>query len=216
MYRIDAQVTRLARIRRPSPPARSPSWGRAAQVPVDVIGAGHNRDVRLAVAPWKARLGATSTLTRAPCALNVLLFMIVFILQSGTVAASSSDSPCVRNASTIGTGCRFTSIPSTGMLELDEVGISMDGRGSVFENIFVERLWRTVEYEEIPLRDHHRTAGLHAGLSRNFRYYKEDRPCPALQFHTPTACAAGVHNIDYIPMDQRNGDFLRDFGRSPP
>jgi len=51
-------------------------------------------------------------------------------------------------------GCQFTSAPFTGVLEAHEVRISMDGRGRVFDNIFVERLWRTIKYEDIYLRDY--------------------------------------------------------------
>jgi putative transposase len=49
-------------------------------------------------------------------------------------------------------GCQFTSAPFTGVLQAHEVRISMDGRGRVFDNIFVERLWRTVKYEDIYLQ----------------------------------------------------------------
>jgi putative transposase len=66
-------------------------------------------------------------------------------------------------------GCQFTRVPFTGVLEAHEVRISMDARGRVFDNIFVERLWRRVKYEDI--RDYGSVAELDAGLARYFRFY---------------------------------------------
>jgi putative transposase len=84
-------------------------------------------------------------------------------------------------------GCQFTSAPFTGVLEAHEVRISMDGRGRVFDNIFVERLWRTVKYEDIYLRDYSSVAELDAGLARYFRFYNDERPHQSLGYRTPAA-----------------------------
>lgn len=88
-------------------------------------------------------------------------------------------------------GCQFTSAPFTGVLEAHGVRISMDGRGRVFDNIFVERLWRTVKYEDIYLRDYDSVAELDAGLARYFRFYNEERPHQSLGYRTPAA----VHGV---------------------
>jgi putative transposase len=84
-------------------------------------------------------------------------------------------------------GCQFPSAPFTGVLEAHRVRISMDGRGRVFDNIFVERLWRTLKYEDIYLRDYGSVGELDAGLVRYFRFYNEERPHQSLGYRTPAA-----------------------------
>jgi putative transposase len=74
----------------------------------------------------------------------------------------------------------------------------MDGRGRVFDNIFVERLWRTVKYEDIYLRDYGSVAELDAGLARYFRFYNQERPHQSLGYRTPAA-VHGVVNFDHRP-----------------
>ncbi len=66
-------------------------------------------------------------------------------------------------------GSPFTSPQYTGLLEAAGVQISMDGKGRALENIFVERLWRTVKYEDIYLRDYATPRAVRVGLSRFFR-----------------------------------------------
>jgi putative transposase len=61
----------------------------------------------------------------------------------------------------------------------------MDGRGRVFDNIFIERLWRTVKYEDIYLQDYRNGWELEQGLTRYFRFYNTDRPHQALGYCTP-------------------------------
>ncbi len=82
-------------------------------------------------------------------------------------------------------GCQFTSVAFTARLEAAGVQISMDGRGRVFDNIFIERLWRTVKYEYIYLSDHRDGADLERGLTTYFRFYNTDRPHQALDYRTP-------------------------------
>jgi putative transposase len=74
----------------------------------------------------------------------------------------------------------------------------MDGRGRVFDNIFVERLWRTVKYEDIYLRDYGSVAELDAGLARYFRFYNQERPHQSLGYRAPAA-VHGVVNFDHRP-----------------
>jgi putative transposase len=82
-------------------------------------------------------------------------------------------------------GSQFTSEDFTGRLESAGVRISMDGRGRVMDNIFVERLWRTVKYEDIYLRDYADGIAARSGLNRYFRFYNMERPHQALGKHTP-------------------------------
>ena len=85
-------------------------------------------------------------------------------------------------------GSQFTSEPFTGALSKAGVRISMDGRGRALDNVFIERLWRSVKYEDVYLRDYAHGHDLHAGLTRYFRFYNRERPHSALQNRTPAAC----------------------------
>ena len=61
----------------------------------------------------------------------------------------------------------------------------MDGRGRVFDNIFIERLWRTVKYEDIYLRDYSAVVELERGLAQYFQFYNNERPHQSLDYRTP-------------------------------
>jgi len=82
-------------------------------------------------------------------------------------------------------GVQFTSHSFTERLESAEVKISMDGRGRVFDNIFIERLWRTVKYEDIYLRNYSAVIELEQGLDRYFQFYNNERPHQSLGYKTP-------------------------------
>ncbi len=73
-------------------------------------------------------------------------------------------------------GCQFTSLEWTERLDELGVKISMDGRGRWMDNVFIERLWRSVKYEEIYLREHATIPELHKGLDRWFERYNTWRP----------------------------------------
>lgn len=68
------------------------------------------------------------------------------------------------------------------------VAISMDGKGRWIDNVFIERLWRSVKYEDVYLRDYADGHALRAGLARYFRFYNHERPHSALQNTTPAHC----------------------------
>lgn len=82
-------------------------------------------------------------------------------------------------------GCQFTSAEFTGMLKRHDVRISMDGRGRAFDNIFVERLWRTVKYEDIYPRGYSSVSAVQLGLKDYFRFYNEKRFHQSLGYRTP-------------------------------
>jgi putative transposase len=84
-------------------------------------------------------------------------------------------------------GAQFTSAAFTGRLETAGIAISMDGRGRALDNAFVERLWRSVKYEEIYLKEHATVASLTAGLNAYFQFYCHQRPHQALGNRTPAA-----------------------------
>ena len=85
-------------------------------------------------------------------------------------------------------GSQFTSEEFTGTLANAGVRISMDGRGRALDNVFIERLWRSVKYEDIYLRDYADGHDLHAGLMRYMRFYNHQRPHSALNNRTPAYC----------------------------
>jgi len=74
----------------------------------------------------------------------------------------------------------------TGVLKREDVAISMDGRGRAFDNIFVERLWRTVKYEDIYLKGYADLSAVTLGLTEYFPFYNEERPHMALANETPS------------------------------
>jgi putative transposase len=82
-------------------------------------------------------------------------------------------------------GSQFTSEEFTGRLRAAGITISMDGRGRALDNVFVERLWRTVKYEEVYLRDYADLADALAHLTRYFRFYNRERLHQALGYRTP-------------------------------
>jgi len=84
-------------------------------------------------------------------------------------------------------GSQFTSHVFTGRLEAAGVRMSMDGRGRVFDNIFVERLWRTVKYEEVYLHEYGSGQAAWQGLDRYFQFYNHERLHQALNYQTPAA-----------------------------
>lgn len=82
-------------------------------------------------------------------------------------------------------GCQFTAIAFTTALLQHGIRISMDGRGRALDNIFVERLWRTLKYEDIYLKRYANVPELLAGLMAYFVFYNSERPHQALRYCTP-------------------------------
>jgi putative transposase len=88
-------------------------------------------------------------------------------------------------------GAQFTSEEFTGMLEKHGIRISMDGRGSYNDNLFIERLWRTVKYEEVYLKAYEDGPEARAGLGDFFSFYDDDRLHQALKYRTPSSVFYG-------------------------
>jgi len=82
-------------------------------------------------------------------------------------------------------GAQFTARAFTARLEAVGVRVSMDGRGRCLDNVFVERLWRTVKYEDLYLRGYETVPELLAGLGRYFAFYNEGRLHQSLGYRTP-------------------------------
>ena len=89
-------------------------------------------------------------------------------------------------------GVQFTAEAWISRLESAEVAVSMDGRGRCLDNVFVERLWRSVKYEDVYLRGYEAVPALEEGLGRYFAFYNEERLHQALDYQTPAAVYRGV------------------------
>lgn len=82
-------------------------------------------------------------------------------------------------------GAQFTAHEFTDCLENADIQVSMDGRGRALDNIFIERLWRSVKYEDIYLKDYAVVPELAAGLAHYFSFYNDERPHQSLDYLTP-------------------------------
>jgi putative transposase len=82
-------------------------------------------------------------------------------------------------------GSQFTSEKFTGELTAKRIRISMDGRGRCMDNLFIERLWRSLKYEEVYLKDYSQVSEARAGIARWFQFYNHERPHQSLNYKTP-------------------------------
>jgi len=101
-------------------------------------------------------------------------------------------------------GSQFTSETFTGVLKREGIVISMDGRGRAFDNIFVERLWRSVKHEDVYLKGYATMGELMVGLAEYFAFYNGERPHQSLGQKTPevvyrTAIGGGAVIVDKFP-----------------
>jgi putative transposase len=88
-------------------------------------------------------------------------------------------------------GVQFTCEEFTNRLLQENIRISMDGRGRAMDNVFTERLWRSVKYEDVYLRDYDAPPAATVGLGQYFRFYNDERYHQALDYRTPAAVHFG-------------------------
>lgn len=98
-------------------------------------------------------------------------------------------------------GCQFTSEAFTDILKSRDIAISMDGRGRALDNIFVERLWRSVKHEDVYLKGYANMPELQLGLTKYFEFYNTERTHQSLNYKTPdrvyqTASGGGASIVD--------------------
>lgn len=108
--------------------------------------------------------------------------MDVYACQQVLEASLAIAEPVIFNTDQ---GSQFTSPLFTQPLLERDILISMDGRGRALDNVFVERLWRSVKYEDIYLKDYQSVAELNEGLNRYFEFYNHERPHSSLEGQTP-------------------------------
>lgn len=105
-----------------------------------------------------------------------------FCLEAVEEAIEKHGTPEIMNTDQ---GSQFTSEAFTGLLKQHGIRISMDGKGSWRDNVFVERLWRSVKYEEVYLHAYDTTSDARQGLKRYFEFYNGRRPHSRLDGQTP-------------------------------
>jgi putative transposase len=106
-----------------------------------------------------------------------------FVLQAAR-AALAKATPNIWNSDQ---GSQFTSPKYTALSEGAGVQISMDGRGRFVDNIFTERLWRNIKYEEVYLHEYTNPREARHSLSQYIHFYNHERPHQALDYKTPAA-----------------------------
>lgn len=99
-------------------------------------------------------------------------------------------------------GSQFTGEAFTKILEQHNIRISMDGKGSYNDNLFIERLWRTVKYEEVYLKVYQDGREARNSLGNYFRFYNTERPHQSLDYRTPAEVYAGS-------MESANGGMVQ-------
>ena len=102
-------------------------------------------------------------------------------------------------------GAQFTSVAFTDVLKREGVVISMDGRGRAFDNIFVERLWRSVKYEDVYLKGYGAMGELMVGLADYFAFYNGERPHQSLGQKTPAVVYRSAMGGGALIVDKFGG-----------
>ncbi len=105
-----------------------------------------------------------------------------FCLEALNAALAGRRRPAIFNTDQ---GVQFTSLAFTSRLEAAGVQISMDGKGRALDNVFIERLWWSVKYENVYLHDYQTVRQLHQGLEAYFRFYCRERRHQSLDYRTP-------------------------------
>jgi putative transposase len=115
-----------------------------------------------------------------------------FCLDAVREALARHGKPAIFNTDQ---GSQFTCVAFTGLLQEKQIAISMDGRGAWRDNVFVERLWRTVKYEEVYLRAYDSVSDARASLGRYLDFYNSRRPHSSLGARTPEQAY-----LDHLPQ----------------
>ena len=99
-------------------------------------------------------------------------------------------------------GSQFTSEAFTGMLLKQDIQVSMDGKGRYQDNIFVERLWRSIKYEEVYLKAYPTVAEARAGIGAYLEFYNQQRPHQALSYRTPAEVYINGREVKGLPAHE--------------
>ncbi len=99
-------------------------------------------------------------------------------------------------------GAQFTSEAFTQMLQEQGIRVSMDGKGRYLDNIFVERLWRSVKYEEVYLKAYQTVAEARTGINAYLEFYNQQRPHQALGYRTPAEVYQNGQEEEKVPAPE--------------
>jgi putative transposase len=124
-----------------------------------------------------------------------LTLKLEFVLATVDRALSSAV-PAIINSDQ---GSHFTSQEYLDRLLAQGVRISMDGKNRALDNVFTERLWRTVKYEEVYIHDYDSPRSAREGLERYFGFYNQERPHQALGYRTPYEVYSGATQLTLTP-----------------
>jgi putative transposase len=105
-----------------------------------------------------------------------------FCLEALDEALAKHGAPEIMNTDQ---GSQFTSAAFVGRLQDEGIRISMDGKGSWRDNVFIERLWKSVKYEEVYLKAYDSVSAARQGIGRYFYFYNSRRPHSSLDRQTP-------------------------------
>ena len=105
-------------------------------------------------------------------------------------------------------GSQFTSEAFTGLLEQHGVRVSMDGKGRYTDNLFIERLWRSLKYEEAYLKAYTGGRDARIGIGEYFRFYNTERPHQALEYQTPAEVFISNNHVVTQGNDVQSGNPL--------
>ena len=97
-------------------------------------------------------------------------------------------------------GSQFTSDAFINVLERHQIAISMDGKGRALDNVYVERLWRSLKYEDIYLNSYETLEELQGGVDRYFRFYNTERFHQALEYNTPEQMQRSFVEEEPLPL----------------
>ena len=106
-------------------------------------------------------------------------------------------------------GGQFTSVAFLKCLEERNIQISMDGKGRAIDNVFTERLWRSVKYEEVYLNDYATVSEAKEGIGNYLHFYNQERPHQSLDYKTPAEVYFGYNNKnDQTSRYLKQGNFV--------
>jgi putative transposase len=158
-------------------------------------------DVRLQ-AGWLSLVAVLDWYTRYVVAWELDQSLELGFVLAAVDAALALGCPAIWNSDQ---GSHFTSPQDRGRLQQRGIQISMDSRGRALDNVFTERLWRTVKYEEVYLHSYDTPRAARQGLARYFQFYNHQRPHQALSYQAPAALYFGTRSAATAGDDSGKG-----------
>ena len=128
-----------------------------------------------------------------------------FCVEALTAAMETYGKPEIFNTDQ---GVQFTSADFLAELQTQGIGISMDGKGRYLDNIFIERLWRSLKYEEVFLKAYGSVVEARRGIGGWLSFYNEERPHQAMDYRTPLEVHAGVPACGYVDNARKGVDHI--------